>query len=369
MSTYLVIFLIIALGYILGSIQVKGVSLGTSGILLVALVMGHFGYEVPAVVRNFGLVCFVTSVGIIAGPVFFENFKKKALNYVVLGILTILTGAVVCVVFIKAIGIPTALSVGLLNGALTSTPGLAAALEATNDPITSVGYGIAYPFGVLGVVLFVQLVPRIFKTDIKTEMTAMEKKTNSTDVIAGKMFSLEPLGFFPIALAAATGVIIGGVSIPLPGASFSLGTSGGPLLTGLLVGHFGHIGPVNITPKKSTMEAVRELGLALFLLGAGTDAGKGFVEVLKEYGFSLFFAGVAMTLIPMMLAFFVAVKMMKLGTMNTLGSICGGMTSTPALGSLIAVARSDAVAAAYAATYPIALVCVVILSQCIAALC
>lgn len=369
MNTYLTIFLILVLGYLLGRIEIKGISLGSSGVLLVALVMGHLGYEVPGVIRTFGLVCFVASVGIIAGPVFFENFKKKAVNYILLGFITIFAGAATCAVMIKIFDIPTALSIGLLNGALTSTPGLAAALEATGDPITSVGYGIAYPFGVLGVVLFVQLVPRIFKTDIAAEIAAMEKRSGAGESVQKTLITIEPLGFFPLALAAAAGVVLGGVTLPLPGgASFSLGTSGGPLLTGLLVGHFGHIGSISITPKKSTMEAVRELGLVLFLLGAGTDAGKGFVEVLQEYGVALFLAGAAMTLVPMILAFIVAVKLMKLGTMNTLGSICGGMTSTPALGSLITVAKSDAVAAAYAATYPIALVCVVLVSQFLAIL-
>lgn len=63
-------------------------------------------------------------------------------------------------------GLPTALSIGIMTGALTSTPGLAAALEATGDSIASVGYGIAYPFGVLAVVLFVQLLPKILKIDL-----------------------------------------------------------------------------------------------------------------------------------------------------------------------------------------------------------
>ena len=116
------------------------------------------------------------------------------------------------------------------------------------------------------------------------------------------------------------------------------------------------------------METIRELGLAWFLLGAGTEAGQGFAEVLKEYGVILFFFGVLMTLIPMVCVFFVAKRWMRLTTMNALGSICGGMTSTPALGSLIAVAGSDSVAAAYAATYPVALVMVVLSAQFIAVL-
>ena len=82
----LTIFLIGALGYLLGSIQVKGISLGTAGILIVALIFGHFGIVTPAFVQNLGLICFVTSVGFIAGPKFFQNFKGNAIGYVFVGI-------------------------------------------------------------------------------------------------------------------------------------------------------------------------------------------------------------------------------------------------------------------------------------------
>jgi putative transport protein len=111
---------------------------------------------------------------------------------------------------------------------------------------------------------------------------------------------------------------------------------------------------------------MRELGLIFFLMGAGTNAGKGFVEVLQQNGAALFFAGAAMTVLPMVVGFFAATRLMKLELSNALGSICGGMTSTPALGALIEAAGSDAVAAAYAATYPVALVCVVLSCQFIA---
>ena len=75
----LLLFLIMALGYALGRIRVSGISLGAAGILIVALVFGHFGYEVPSIVQNIGLAAFVTAVGFIAGPGFFENFKGKVL--------------------------------------------------------------------------------------------------------------------------------------------------------------------------------------------------------------------------------------------------------------------------------------------------
>lgn len=365
----MIVALTMTVGYLVGRIKIRGLSLGTSGILLVALLLGHFGFVVAADIKNIGLACFVTAVGIIAGPTFVANFKKGALQYIILGIVTIVLGALVCIAVVKMSGISTALALGLLNGALTSTPGLAAALEATGDPIASVGYGIAYPFGVLGVVLFVQILPRLLKTDIRSEMAQMEELAGAAGAQDQSGIQVEPLGIFPFAVALALGVWLGGIKIPLgQGAVFSLGISGGPLITGLILGHFRKIGPVSLKTQKSTMETLRELGLAWFLLGAGTEAGQGFIEVLKEYGGILFLFGVLMTLIPMVLVFFIARKWMRLTTMNALGSICGGMTSTPALGSLIAVAGSDSVATAYAATYPVALVMVVLFAQFIAIL-
>jgi putative transport protein len=365
-NQYLLIFLISAIGYLIGRIEIKGLSLGTSGVLLVALVFGHFGLVTPGVIKTFGLCIFVGAVGVIAGPVFFKNFKKGALQYIILGFVTIITGALVCIAAIKLFNIPTGLASGLMTGALTSTPGLAAAQEATGDPMAAVGYGIAYPFGVVGVVLFVQLLPRILKTDIKAEMSDMVKMSQEAEANQStqNFLNIEPSGFFEFAVVIAIGVAIGLVKVPLGnGASFSLGTSGGPLIAGLIIGHFGHIGPINMRPPKNTMNVMREFGLCMFLVGAGTEAGQGFIEVLKQYGASLFIIGAFMTLIPMILDLVLAKTLMKMKTLDALGSITGGMTSTPALGTLIQVAGNDAIAVSYAATYPIALVMVVLAAQ------
>ena len=363
-----IVFCIAALGYLLGSISIKGLNLGTSGILIVALVFGHFELLVPSVLKNIGLICFVTAVGFIAGPGFFRNFKKSAISYVVLGIVIILSGAVTCVSVMKLAGIQTDLAVGMMSGALTSTPGLAAAIEATGSDLASVGYGIAYPFGVVGVVLFVQLIPKILKIDVEKERERLAAAAAPKEVdaqVAKKEYKLiDEFGLMAFAVAAALGVIIGKIVIPLPGgAEFSLGTSGGPLLTGLVFGHFAHIGPVAIDVPKKTLNVVREVGLALFLMGAGTEAGQGFLAVLAEQGVALFLWGAVMTLVPMIIGYILAVYVFKIDVLSALGSICGGMTSTPALGTLMAVTKTEAVAAAYAATYPLALIMVVLSCQ------
>lgn len=361
----MIVFAIALIGYLIGSIKICGLELGTAGILLVALVFGHFGASVPAIVQNIGLICFVTSVGFIAGPKFFRNFKVNAKSYILLGLIVILSGALTTVAIIKIFGVPTDISLGMMSGALTSTPGLAAALEATGSEAASVGYGIAYPFGVVGVVLFVQLVPKILKTDMAAEREKFSAAANvSVKETNKKLFEADPMGFMAFALAIVIGIILAKIEIPLPGgAKFSLGTSGGPLIAGLILGHFGHIGKLSLKVQKTVLETMREFGLALFLLGAGVQAGGGFVEILKEQGFMLFVYGALITLIPMFLGYLFASKVLKLSVFNNLGSICGGMTSTPALGTLISVTGTDDVASAYAATYPVALIMVVLSCQ------
>lgn len=387
MDSLLAIFLIAVIGYLLGAVKIKGLSLGTSGVLIVALVFGHFGVEIPAVVRNFGLVLFVGAVGMIAGPVFFRNFKKKVYAFLIMGVLIVVVGALSTVIAGKALNVRFDLAIGIFTGALTSTPGLAAATEATTAvlaaqgsdaaSLATVGYGIAYPFGVVGVVLFVQLYPKIVGCNVEKATQQLHESLHGADfgdaeegtgtAVSYKQF--DPFGLLPLSLALALGILLGKVTIPLPGGmSFSLGTAGGPLFTGLIIGHFGHIGKFSLTAPPSTLKVLREFGLCLFLLGAGTDAGAGFVEVLMEQGPKLFLLGVLVTLIPMIVACVFAKILLKLDTLTTLGSICGGMTSTPALGALISLCKSEDVAASYAATYPFALVCVVIGSQLMAIL-
>lgn len=366
-SSLFVIFIIAFLGYLIGGIKIKGIELGTAGVLLVALVFGHFGFEVNKVVEDIGIALFVTSVGFIAGPKFFRNFLKNATSYVLIGFAIIFGGFIACAIAIAVGGVKPELAAGLLSGALTSTPGFAAAKEAAGelDSVVAIGYGIAYPFGVIGVVLFVQLLPKILKVNMDEERAKFSAASSvETAKYEGKLINIDPMGMMQFAAAVVLGVIIGKITIPLPGgASFSLGTSGGPLISGLIFGHFGHIGKINISCEKKLLEIFRELGLFLFLIAAGLKGGAGFVETLAQEGVMLFVWGALCTVLPMFIGYFIAKVVLKLSLFNSLGSICGGMTSTPALGTLISVTKTDDVATAYASTYPSALVAVVLACQ------
>ena len=167
-----------------------------------------------------------------------------------------------------------------------------------------------------------------------------------------------PIGFFAFFLAVAFGCLIG--SIKIPGINFSLGNSGGTLIGGLIIGHFARIGKIDCRIKKETLNFMRELGLVLFLIGAGVPGGVNFVANFKV---SYFIYGAMMTLVPMIVGYIIARYIFKLSILNNLGSITGGMTSTPALGTLIATAGTDEVSSAYAATYPFALVSIVLAAK------
>ncbi len=158
-----VLFLIIAIGYLIGAIKVLGFSLGSSAVLFVALAFGHFGQTVPKVLADLGVILFVYSVGLQAGPRFFKTFRDRGVMFAQIGLIVILTAATLAWAAARWLDLPPPLAMGVFAGALTSTPGLAAAVDTLNDTSVSVGYGIAYPFGVVGVVLFVQIIPRLLK--------------------------------------------------------------------------------------------------------------------------------------------------------------------------------------------------------------
>lgn len=384
------VFAIAALGYAIGKITIKGINLGTAGVFIVALVYGcllytklsdnlmagelSFATDALKIVENMGLIFFVTSVGFIAGPNFFGNLKRNFKSYVLLGVVIILAAAITCVVCIMIGANFTeldheqfrAIMVGLLSGALTSTPAFSAskaAVGADLEALVSVGYGISYLFGVVGVVLFVQIVPKIMKANMNDEVAKITAKEGESRKKGSLILTeVDEFGFFPFSLAAIVGILIGSLIYR----NFSLTTTGGCLLTALVFGHYGHIGKISIVPKNSTLKMLRELGLMLFLIGAGVSGGAKFVQYFEPV---YFLYGAIMTILPMIIGFIIAKNVLKLPLLNNLGSLTGGMTSTPALGTLINMAGTEDIAAAYAATYPIALIAVVLASQLIILFC
>ena len=411
-------FLIATLGYLLGKITIKGVNLGTAGVFLVAILAGVI-FAIPALVEvdflnNFyllsdkekiaelslkyitdkqmlkvignstsnmevygtiadiGLILFVTSVGFIAGPSFFKNLRANAKSYVTLGVIIILSGVLVAVVFALLPGISAEYSIGVLSGALTSTPAFSAAKEvASDEALVALGHAVAYPFGVVGVVLFVQLMPKFLKANREEEIAKMQSINTGAKKVEQeeKLLEIDEFGLAVFGVAVVLGLILGKLTLTISGLKFSLGSTGGPLIMALILGHFGKVGKISLKIPEKTLKVFREFGLVLFLIGAGVEGGVSLLEKINAGTFSGltilwgFIAGVIMTIVPMIIGFIFAKKVLKLPLFNNLGSITGGMTSTPALGTLVQVSGTDDVAGAYASTYPVALVLIVIASN------
>ena len=415
-----VAFFVIVIGLLIGKIEIKGISLGTAGVLLVAILVGVVFSFVPAItiggkeivlwstaksfdsgigqiiengevvkevvlgkfktysidsvystISNIGTVLFVTAVGLIAGPKFFRSFNKSMVSYIVMGASIVVIGVGITVALAAIDGsMNIGMATGLLSGSLTSTPAFSAAKESAksvseamaND--VTAGYGIGYLYGVLGVVLFVQVMPKILKVDIAKERESfVAANTLQIKEDGKKRIQIDEFGFFPFITTAVLGLLIGCIKVPIGQTAegtmqyFSFGSSGGTLIAGLIVGHFGKFGKIDMKVSKQTLNFFRELGLILFLVGAGIPGG---VKFISAFHWKYILYGIIMATVPMVVGFILGKYVFKLSIFNNLGSITGGMTSTPALGSLISVAGTDDVSSAYAATYPFALVLIVV---------
>lgn len=511
---------VIAIGLAVGRVSLWGISLGTSAILFVALLAGHFGYVAPDGIGTLGLALFVYCVGISAGPTFFRGLASQGRTMAILGGSIVLSGVVIAWASGKWFGLPADLIGGMMAGAMTSTPALGAITESITGPSdVAVGFGVAYPIGIVSVVLFVQLAIKfggkseganadaIAPTDIQRRAVEIinpaivGRRPGEVDVftdsgcqisrvsVDGRWRPLPPeytfslgdhvllvgqdgdlrrvadtlgvvrgdeaavlvdadnerkvlvvtspefygqtlkelrlrsrfgvtvarirrhdiefvpsgrtriefgdtltlvgeskdlakiqgvLGHRPRALnetdllslvvGLAVGILLGNVAFTLSGMSVSLGIAGGPLVVGLILGHFRRIGPVRGSYPPAAQLLMTEGGLALFLADAGMDAGANVASVLATHGILLCVIAAAISLLPLMIGFVAARYGFNLSLYQSLGATCGGMTSTPGLAVLTGATESSQPVTSYVAAYPVALVMITVLAPLLVAL-
>ena len=514
------LFAIIASGLLFGNITIKGINLGSSGVLFTALLAGHLGYSIPGGIGTLGLVLFVYCVGFGAGGRFFASVAREGATLAKLALVIVATGGAITWAGAKLMDLPADLAAGIFAGALTSTPALAAATEGLKDGASgvSIGYGIAYPFGVIGVVLFVQLLPRLLKHDLEAIAEEHEAEDNTDDRVitvlvevtnqnlfgkkiadaginnlnacqvsrifkddqlvplsygdefsegqllllvgrskeiaiaidylgqrsdrhvlkdvenerqnllvtdrkmAGKSIrDIAPLKKYGVVITRITrngltfvpntatliethdnlttvgrnedlktfgkavghrgnaidstdllslsagltlGIIAGLIPIGLPGSTpLTLGLAGGPLLVALLLGHFGKVGRIVGHIPRPTRLLLQDLGLVFFLANAGVRGGVSLVATVQEYGITLFGLGMLVSIVPLIIAWPLARKLFKLDPLQSLGGICGGMTSTPALGAITAKTDSQVPVISYVSAYPVALIVMILIAK------
>ena len=182
--TVLVLSLVIAVGVMLSKIKIAGISIGVTWILFVGILAGHLGMSVDHntlhFIKEFGLILFVFSIGLQVGPGFFSSFKEGGLKLVGCAAAVVALGAIATYVIHLVTGTPMTTMVGVMSGAVTNTPGLGAAQQAyadatgINDETIALGYAVAYPLGVVGVILSLIAIRFITRVDFAEENKALE---------------------------------------------------------------------------------------------------------------------------------------------------------------------------------------------------
>lgn len=189
--TVLLFAFVIAGGIALGKIKVFGVSLGITFVLFLGIFIGHFGFrinpEILHFMKEFGLILFVYSIGLQVGPGFFSSFKKGGLTLNMLAMSIVLLGVATTIIIHLATGIPIQTMVGIMSGAVTNTPGLGAAQQAfydaagAGDNTIAMGYAVAYPLGVVGIITAIILVKAFFRVNLDKETEAISAISTNED--------------------------------------------------------------------------------------------------------------------------------------------------------------------------------------------
>lgn len=196
--TALIYALVIAVGSALGKIKVFGVSFGIACVLFAGLLIGYLGMGVDDhilhFVKEFGLILFVYTIGLQVGPGFFDSLKREGLTLNLLAASVVIIGSGLTVILALTADVPMSTMVGIMSGAVTNTPGLGAAQQAIKDSGTAVaigtsgaGYAIAYPFGVLGIILIMMILKQVFRINLATETILHSKKTDKINLAPSRI--------------------------------------------------------------------------------------------------------------------------------------------------------------------------------------
>ena len=195
--TVLILSLVIALGIALSKIKIRGISLGVTWILFVGIAAGHCGmlidHSTLHFIKELGLILFVYSIGLQVGPGFFSSFKEGGVKLVCCAASVVLLGAITTYVIHLITGTPIPTMVGIMSGAVTNTPGLGAAQQAyadttgINDPNIALGYAVAYPLGVVGIIfsmIAIRFITRVNYVEENKALAAISNERNFAERIS-----------------------------------------------------------------------------------------------------------------------------------------------------------------------------------------
>ncbi len=438
-NSFILMFLAVVSGLLFGKIKFGKFSFGVSGALFTGIIVGWFIERMSidiiskadssekmlaqanallnrgVIEKSFFLlflILFVASVGLLAAKDMKAVLKKYGVKFVILGIVITFVGASATYLMTFVPSSSTNYEIaGVYTGALTSSPGLAAAIETGSDNVKSKldnwkdlideekekmlriagdkrkagevnelneqtykaifeksvagiggGYAIAYPFGVIIVIFATNFFPRIFKINVDEELESFHREMDEARLATGQK-EIKEVDFDLIAFIVACifGYSIGKIVISLGSfGSLSLGATGGVLIGSLILGYIGKIGFLNFRMNNKILSVIRQFSLAFFLAIVGLRYGYGVVNSVSTGGAYLALVSIVVGITAMMAGFLLGRYVFKINWILLVGAICGGMTSTPGLGSAIDAVGSDDPAAGYGATYPFALLGMVI---------
>jgi len=402
-NSVLILSLVIAAGMALQLIRFRGISLGVTWILFVGILLGQLGIGIDPHVshfaKEFGLILFIYSIGLEVGPGFFHSLKSGGIRLNLLAVLVIVLGCLLTVLFIKISGEPSEAMIGALYGAVTNTPGLGAAQQTFSDihdgvsnPMFAQGYAVAYPLGVLGIIMSIVVLRSIFlkqgkdedalfqqnapfnglvlirkmterfqthddKRAAKDQAKIEAKKSRASRIAAQNRLNErdnKPHLFY-IFIGIALGVILGMVPIYFPGipVAVRLGLAGGPLIVSIII---SYIGPDLRFPTHTTKSAnlmLRETGISLFMASVGLGAGDGFIQTIVGGGYMWVIYGFLITIIPCLVVGIIGRYCFNLSIYSVAGLIAGSHTDPPALAFSNTLCPNNESSVAYTTVYPL----------------
>ncbi len=380
-NSLLIISLVIAVGLTLSKIKMGRVNLGVTWILFAGIAVGQLGLSIDATtahfVKEFGLILFIYSIGIEVGPKFFAAFKSGGLllNGLAAGI--VLLGCLTAFVMQRLTGTEPAAMIGVLYGAVTNTPGLGAAQQAYSDlgagssPLFAQGYAVAYPLGVIGIILSITLLRSLFRINLERENELYQRNAARNGIELQRELDAkqgpkthQPNLFF-IFIGIMLGVVLGMLPIHIPGMSVPvrIGLAGGPLIVSILLTYFGPRLHINTYTTESANLMLRQVGISLFMAVVGIGAGQGFLQTIADGGYMWVLYGVVITMVPCLVIGAIARWLCKLSYFTIAGMISGACTDPPALAYSNDICGGSQASIAYTTVYPLSMFLRVLAAQ------
>lgn len=366
------IFLSILIGQLIGKISIFGFSFGSSGGLFSGMIIGYFvtdylanlgmAIDIPDALFKYSLIAFISSVGLIASKSLKDTLKDNGGKFIIISFVITFVGAIGTFVFCRMFPFMEVSVLGTYLGGLTCSPAFAATMETAKnfgentEALVGIGYAISYVPGVVAVVLYSHFA---LKKNMNKGSELFELAENKNDEGVIGRFPL--ISYFVVCII---GALIGKIGINFGSVlgTISLGSTGGVLLSALVLGSMKKVGPMNFDMNAHQLSALKEISLNMFTTIIGLKYGYEAIVLFKTQGLPLIAIGAVIAFISIFSGIIVASRLQMKST-YVVGGICGGMTSSLGLAKSLEIVESDEIVCGYGASYPFALIFMILFSK------